>query len=589
MTEPLSVPIFIRKTSVIGEFAEGTPAELSAAAALVTVDLQGVMSPSDKSKLDTLTPFADQWQGAWSASLGYLVNDIVGYSGSSYVCLINRSATATTPNNDPSHWAVLAASGGSAVITDHSITNVKLVEVATATFKGRYTAGTGDVEDLTVSQAQALLGVGDGQDLLNAINADSDRILKDSTDTPSENWNARTLLDTAGQFAAKWGDRQLTTGAGNATLDWNLSQLIIPGVGPSLDWSQYLLKDSNGTGAINWNDRTLIDINGTPQINWTTAGIIDFLTHEITNCGNITCGVVTSSTINATNSSGAALNLLSTGADNAGYLHLERIDTPARYLDIYGDFNGDFQAIVANQHLIIQGKGSISLYQGTDETIVIDSNGLNLLVGNILMGTHKITGLGDPTDSQDAVTLSYLNTQTGSFVPYTGATGAVNINTNDFTTETNIHCDALYANAVNSGQQSIANGGLYMTGYTTGTLFLQCASDSGLNLNLTFPATDGVADAFLRTDGAGVSSWAKVGVPSFNSNSIVYGTDTLALGVAQITAISPGCVISLTPNLTVGSGTGMLSALDNGDGTYAIESTDVADSRNFCWMAFLVN
>ena len=43
-----------------------------------------------------------------------------------------------------------------------AVTNAKLADVATATIKGRTTAGTGDVEDLTATQARALLNVEDG-------------------------------------------------------------------------------------------------------------------------------------------------------------------------------------------------------------------------------------------------------------------------------------------------------------------------------------------------------------------------------------------------------------------------------------------
>ena len=46
-------------------------------------------------------------------------------------------------------------------LADDSVTNAKLAEVATATIKGRTTAGTGDPEDLTAAQAAAILQ-GDG-------------------------------------------------------------------------------------------------------------------------------------------------------------------------------------------------------------------------------------------------------------------------------------------------------------------------------------------------------------------------------------------------------------------------------------------
>jgi hypothetical protein len=46
-------------------------------------------------------------------------------------------------------------------IADANVTNAKLANVATATIKGRTTAGTGAPEDLTKSQAQAILSVDD--------------------------------------------------------------------------------------------------------------------------------------------------------------------------------------------------------------------------------------------------------------------------------------------------------------------------------------------------------------------------------------------------------------------------------------------
>lgn len=71
-------------------------------------------------------------------------------------------------NGDPTATTVgtLALGDGdvtTAKLDDNAVTNAKLATVATATFKGRTTAGTGNVEDLTATQATALLNavVGD--------------------------------------------------------------------------------------------------------------------------------------------------------------------------------------------------------------------------------------------------------------------------------------------------------------------------------------------------------------------------------------------------------------------------------------------
>ncbi len=155
----MATPILLRKNN-IGQYEEATPAEVSAASAPATQALAGSMSAADKTKLDNQETLADAYQGTWSSSLGYLVNDIVVYAGSSYICLILRSATATTPPSDPTHWGLLASVGSAGSIPDNSVTNAKLVNVATATFKARATAGTGSPEDITVNQAQTLLGLG---------------------------------------------------------------------------------------------------------------------------------------------------------------------------------------------------------------------------------------------------------------------------------------------------------------------------------------------------------------------------------------------------------------------------------------------
>ena len=50
-----------------------------------------------------------------------------------------------------------ALNGAALTIADEAVTNAKLAHVATDTFKGRDTAGTGDVEDLSLTTAQGML------------------------------------------------------------------------------------------------------------------------------------------------------------------------------------------------------------------------------------------------------------------------------------------------------------------------------------------------------------------------------------------------------------------------------------------------
>jgi hypothetical protein len=56
-------------------------------------------------------PAGLEWRGAWSPSGTYVVDDAVGYNGASWFCIANVGPSATTPNLDPTKWALLAAQG----------------------------------------------------------------------------------------------------------------------------------------------------------------------------------------------------------------------------------------------------------------------------------------------------------------------------------------------------------------------------------------------------------------------------------------------------------------------------------------------
>lgn len=64
---------------------------------------QGVAGP--------VGPAGLNWQGAWSAAGTYVVDDAVGYNGASWFCINPVGPSATTPDSDPTNWALLAAQG----------------------------------------------------------------------------------------------------------------------------------------------------------------------------------------------------------------------------------------------------------------------------------------------------------------------------------------------------------------------------------------------------------------------------------------------------------------------------------------------
>lgn len=104
-----------------------------------------------------VTPARDTQFDTYDEHAGSLIVVQEGTAGADtvWLCTSNKGGTLNT--------TAIAYSQFGASVADNAITNAKLADVATATFKGRTTAGTGDPEDLTVTQATALLNafVGD--------------------------------------------------------------------------------------------------------------------------------------------------------------------------------------------------------------------------------------------------------------------------------------------------------------------------------------------------------------------------------------------------------------------------------------------
>jgi hypothetical protein len=69
---------------------------------------QGIQGPAGPP--GPVGPAGLEWQGSWVSGNSYVENDAVGYEGASYFCILATDGT-TAPNQDTTHWALLASQG----------------------------------------------------------------------------------------------------------------------------------------------------------------------------------------------------------------------------------------------------------------------------------------------------------------------------------------------------------------------------------------------------------------------------------------------------------------------------------------------
>lgn len=126
----------------------------------------------------------------WSVNLTNIPANITSWAGIAPTTKQNTltSSTSNTISGTEVQRAALtgdvtaAANSNATTIANDAVTNAKLANVATATIKGRATAGTGDPEDLTAAQVRTLINVADG-----ATANSTDAALRDrSTHTGSQ-------------------------------------------------------------------------------------------------------------------------------------------------------------------------------------------------------------------------------------------------------------------------------------------------------------------------------------------------------------------------------------------------------------------
>lgn len=240
-----------------------------------TTLVAGLMSASDKTKLNAITGTNT---GDQTISL---TGDIVGSGTGSF---------ATT-------------------IAANVVSNSKLAQVATATFKGRTTAGTGDPEDLTVAQAKTLLN-------LSGTNTGDQTTITGNAGTATALQTARTINGVSFDGTA---NITVTAAAGTLT-GTTLNSTVVNSSLTSVGTLASLTVTATITGSITGNAGTAtilqtartingVSFDGSTNITVTAAaGTLTGTTlnatvvsSSLTSVGTITTGVWTGTAIAAIN------------------------------------------------------------------------------------------------------------------------------------------------------------------------------------------------------------------------------------------------------------------------------------------------
>lgn len=275
--------------------------------------------------------------------------------------------------SDSDYGDITVSSSGTVMTIDNGVvSNAKLADVATSTFKGRATAGSGDPEDLTAAQARTILNVEDGADVTDATNVTAAGALMDSEVTnlaqvksfDSADYATAaqgTLADSAQQPPSEGafvnGDKTKLDGIETgATADQTASEIRTllgtgnSGVVPAAGTAGHFLKHDGTFGLPNYTTNTdtqlsdsevetaynnQVDVvsqvdaeagTSTDVKRWTPQRVKQAIDALASSATNLSEGTTTNTTVDVNSSTGTNATLASASTTRAGLMSKAKFD-----------------------------------------------------------------------------------------------------------------------------------------------------------------------------------------------------------------------------------------------------------------------
>ena len=483
---------------------------------------------------------------------------------------VNISGNAATVTTNANLTGPVTSVGNATSITANSINNTMLSQVATQTFRGRTTAGTGNIEDLTVSQAKTLLN------LTGSNSGDQTITLTgDVTGTGNGSFAATVASNAitnakAAQMAANTIKGNNTAGLANAT---DLTPTQVTAMLNNFSSTLKGLVPLSGGGATNF-----LRADGTWAAPPGSGGLGTVTAVSVASANGFT-GTVTNSTTTPDITMSTSVSGILLG-DGTGIIAADpgsdySLGTASLATGILKSTTatGDLSIAVASDFPVLNQNTTGNAATATIATTATNANITDDNTTNASQRLSWVAGTGSQALKSSSTKLTF-NPSTGllSSTAFSGSGAAI----------TGIPNTATTASSANTASAIVARdaSGNFSAGTITATTFTGALSGNAAtvttNANLTGPVTS-VGNATTITANAVTNAMlAQVATQTFKGRTTAGTGNTEDLTIAQAKTLlnlngtnSGDQTITLTGDIT-GSGTGSFaSAIAAGAVTYS--------------------